>query len=681
MSVFDADADYDPGTGSIMEYTKTGAGYAAPVTLASGLSYPNGLAIDGAGNLFFASYSSGFMHGSGNTPNSGGVVEMPWTGTSYGSPVTLASGLSYPGSLAIDASDNIFVSIPSDANFDNDSGSVVELKKTKAGYSSPVTIAGSLNSTTSLRVDLSGNLLVITYSDQSSDPNSALLTEYPATASGFGEPVTLVAGVDSLTDVAVDSTGNIFLLAYTNSVYEIPRHTAPALTFATTPVGSTSSDSPQTVTLENTGDAPLVFPIPASGDNPSVAAGFTLSSSATGDCPLVPAGAATEGTLAAGAACLLPISFTPTETGAVTGSLVLTDNTLNAAGPSYATQTIGLTGTATQGMQTIQFTALPSTVTYGAPAIALKAVASSGLAVMFTVAGPATLTGSTLKITGAGTVMVTASQAGNINYMAAPSMQQTITVNPAVLTVTAKNATREYGKPNPTFTAVITGFVNGDSAATALKGTPKLTTDATIKSPVSKYPIDAAAGTLSATNYKFKFENGTLTISKTPLTITANNAKAVYDQPLPKFGYTAKGFLNGDTKSVLKGAPVETTKAVRGSRPGSYAIDIALGTIKAENYGFVFEDGTLTIEPIGPAATPVISPGTGTYKTTQTVHITDATPASTIYYTTDGSTPTIKSLKYTSAGIKVTKTETIHAIAVAVGYTESREATATLTFP
>jgi hypothetical protein len=198
---------------------------------------------------------------------------------------------------------------------------------------------------------------------------------------------------------------------------------------------------------------------------------------------------------------------------------------------------------------------------------------------------------------------------------------------------------------------------------------------------VGKVAIDAAAGTLAATNYKFKFENGTLTITKAPLTVTANNAKAVYDQPLPKFGYTAKGFLNGDAKSVLKGAPVEKTKAVRGSAPGSYAIDITEGTLTAENYSFVFEDGTLTIEPIGLAATPVISPGTGTYKTTQTVHITDVTPASTIYYTTNGSTPTIKSPKYTSAGIKVTKTMTIKGIAVAVGYTESRVASATLTFP
>jgi len=79
------------------------------------------------------------------------------------------------------------------------------------------------------------------------------------------------------------------------------------------------------------------------------------------------------------------------------------------------------------------------------------------------------------------------------------------------------------------------------------------------------------------------------------------------------------------------------------------------------------------------AATPVISPGTGTYKGKQTVHISDAMAATTIYYTLDGSTPTKASHKYTNAGIAVTKTVTIHAMATATGFANSQVATATLT--
>jgi hypothetical protein len=46
-------------------------------------------------------------------------------------------------------------------------------------------------------------------------------------------------------------------------------------------------------------------------------------------------------------------------------------------------------------------------------------------------------------------------------------------------------------------------------------------------------------------------------------------------------------------------------------------------------------------------ATPFISPASGTYTTGVTVKITDATPNTIIYYTADGSTPTVASSRYT----------------------------------
>jgi hypothetical protein len=150
----------------------------------------------------------------------------------------------------------------------------------------------------------------------------------------------------------VDGSGNVYIVDFSN--YRVLKEDfadPPSLTFASTQVGQTSSDSPQTVTLQNYGNTALTFPVPASGNDPSISANFALNNSEEPACPLVSAGS-TAGVLAAGASCLLPISFTPATTGSFDGALTLTDNNLNAASPNYAVQSIRLIG-ATPGLPII----------------------------------------------------------------------------------------------------------------------------------------------------------------------------------------------------------------------------------------------------------------------------------------------------------------------------------------
>jgi len=79
-----------------------------------------------------------------------------------------------------------------------------------------------------------------------------------------------------------------------------------------------------------------------------------------------------------------------------------------------------------------------------------------------------------------------------------------------------------------------------------------------------------------------------------------------------------------------------------------------------------------------PAATPTFSLPAGAYTGAQTIGISDATPNSTIYYTTDGSTPSTGSSVY-SKSLTLTSSGTLQAIAVTSNYTESAVASASYT--
>ena len=102
----------------------------------------------------------------------------------------------------------------------------------------------------------------------------------------------------------------------------------------------------------------------------------------------------------------------------------------------------------------------------------------------------------------------------------------------------------------------------------------------------------------------------------------------------------------------------------------------------AGDFGFVSDNPGTWTQAVGPpiqvVSTPTFSPAAGTYASAQSVTIADATTGATIYYTTSGAAPTTSSTLY-SGPINVTATETIDAIAVASGYTNSAVASATYT--
>ena len=167
----------------------------------------------------------------------------------------------------------------------------------------------------------------------------------------------------------------------------------------------------------------------------------------------------------------------------------------------------------------------------------------------------------------------------------------TYTINPARLTAKVKDASRLYGDGNPEFTSTYTGFVNNEDAS-VVTSNGSYTTTATTKSDVGTYPIKQTGAT--AQNYVFDYEDGTLTVNKAPLTMTANDKTMTYGGKVPTLDATYQGLKNNETVPAWTTEPTLTTTATPTSRVAQYPITISNAV--AKNYDLTIHNGTLTIE-------------------------------------------------------------------------------------
>ena len=166
----------------------------------------------------------------------------------------------------------------------------------------------------------------------------------------------------------------------------------------------------------------------------------------------------------------------------------------------------------------------------------------------------------------------------------------TYTINPVTLKAKVKDASRLYGDGNPEFTSTYMGFVNGEDAS-VLTSNGSYSTTATAKSDVGTYPIKQTGAT--AQNYVFEYEDGTLTVNKAPLTMTANDKTMTYGGAIPTFDAKYEGLKNNETQPVWLTAPSLSTTATSASKVGTYPITIS--NAEAKNYQLTLNNGTLTI--------------------------------------------------------------------------------------
>uniref|UniRef100_UPI002609546E MBG domain-containing protein n=1 Tax=uncultured Zoogloea sp. TaxID=160237 RepID=UPI002609546E len=171
-------------------------------------------------------------------------------------------------------------------------------------------------------------------------------------------------------------------------------------------------------------------------------------------------------------------------------------------------------------------------------------------------------------------------------------------ITPAQLTLTAAATSRSYGADNPAFTGTVSGFVGGETLASATTGGLAFSTAANAASNAGGHGINGSG--LSANNGNYVFVqapgNGTaLTITPAPLSVTANNAsKDANGVPYAGGnGVVFSGFVNGESATVLGGTLGYGGNSQGATGAGSYAITPQ--GLTAGNYAISFRDGALTI--------------------------------------------------------------------------------------
>jgi hypothetical protein len=254
----------------------------------------------------------------------------------------------------------------------------------------------------------------------------------------------------------------------------------------------------------------------------------------------------------------------------------LANTTLTCVTPAHAAGLVNVTVIQVQGTSSASFT-LPNSFTYGNSAqtitfgplanktygdaaFGLTASATSGLPVAFSVvSGPATVLGSTVTITGVGTVVISASQAGGGIYNAATSVNQSFTVAKADATVSVVG-----------YTGVYDGAAHGASGTATGVGGASLS-GLSLGSSFTNVPGGTATWTFTDVTGNYNNATGTaaIAISKADATIVVTPYSVTYDG----VAHTATGTATGVEVMPANLVGLLTVSATTHTNAGTYGTD------------------------------------------------------------------------------------------------------------
>jgi hypothetical protein len=308
--------------------------------------------------------------------------------------------------------------------------------------------------------------------------------------------------------------------------------------------------------------------------------------------------------------------------------------------------------------------------------------ATGGVTIYYTTNGAAP-TASSTRYTGAITVSASetieaiAIETGHSNSAVAAA---TFTINPAASTAALTPA---FSPAGGTYTASQTVAISDATAGATIYYTTNGTTPTTASTKYSGAITVSASETLEAIAVKTGSSNSPVAAATYTIGPASSAVPAVTFSPAPGT-YTSSMAVNisdamaGTVIYYTTNGTTPTTASTQYGGPLWLNASETLNVIAVKK-GYANSPTVTAAYKIAPVLnTPTFSLVTGIYTSTQTAAISDATTGATIYYTTNGTTPTTSSTVYTGP-ITVSASETVNAIAVKTGYTNSLVGTATYT--
>jgi hypothetical protein len=616
----------DQGTNALYKETLQPNGTYLQSAIDTGWQSPNGLALDGKGDIAVAGANTSIDSSSPPT-----VVEETLSGDQYAQS-SVSSSIARPVSVTFDASGTLFVA--------GDTYWIAEGLGCGSDAIFPVGGQGLWQETPE-----SGNSWLETqfYTGTSEE---VILTDYAT-----GDLYFVDAGLTP--DTCWDVWGEL---------YQRVAATAAPLSFGSILFGAASS--PQAVSIYNQGNQPLLF---SSIHFPT---DFPESSGVATECavgtPLPPA-----------ATCTLTAVFQPATNlrGYVTSLPISESITLATNSLSGAQRNISLSGTEV-APTTANPVFSPPAGTYNATQYVQITDAMPSATIFYTTDGT-TPTASSQRYLGS---PITVASTDTLQAIAIAPYHVSSPVASAAYTIIRPAATPAFSVTPGTYRATLSVEITDATAGATIHYTTNGTTPTTSSQRYAGAIPVAVTETLQAIAVAPGHVSSA--VGSATYTITRPAATPAFSITAGTYTHTLYVSILDATSSAVIYYTTDGTTPTASSNQYAGAITVtSTETLKAiaiesGHPNSVVASATYTITR--PAATPVFSVATGTYTSAQSVKITDATAGATIYYTTDGTTPTTSSNKYQSA-ITVASTETLKAIALASGHVDSAVASATYT--